>query len=87
MAGSMIRIFVPDVPELAALVRAAKQSEACRVSVPLPHYVLIESERPLQFSRRELGLKPAVWYGLLTGGITGHIERFDREVLRVVPKA
>lgn len=84
---SAIRIFVPDVPEFAALVRAAKQREGCRVSRPLPQYTLIESAQPLEFSRKELGLKPAVWYGLFTGGVAGRIERFDRDLVRIVPKA
>lgn len=85
--AATIRIFVPDVPEFLALVHAARQREACLVSAPLPHYTLIESARPLEFSRKELGLKPAIWYGLFSGGVAGRIERFDRDLVRIVPKA
>ena len=80
-----IRLFVPAVPEFAALAEAAKRRPACQVSAPLPEYQLIESNEPLEFARKELGLKPAVWYGLFTGGLTGRIEIFDRDRVRIVP--
>jgi len=80
-----IRLFVPAVPEFAALAEAAKRRPACQVSAPLPEYQLIESNEPLEFARKELGLKPAVWYGLFTGGVKGRIEVFDRERVRIVP--
>lgn len=80
-----IRVFVPAVPEFAPLVEAAKRNPSCKVSVPLPEYQLIESTQPLEFGRKELGLKPAVWYGLFTGGLRGRIEVFDRDRVRIVP--
>jgi hypothetical protein len=80
-----IRLFVPAVPEFAALAEAARRRPACKVSAPLPEYQLIESSEPLEFARKELGLKPAVWYGLLTGGVKGRIEVFDRERVRILP--
>jgi hypothetical protein len=85
MNSAIVRIFVPRVPEFAALVETARQRADCRVTAPLPHYLLIESEQPLELSRKELGLKPAVWYGLFTGGLQGRIEVFDRDVVRIVP--
>jgi hypothetical protein len=87
MSAPSIRVFVPNVPEFAPLVAAAEQNAACRISAPLPHYRLIESEAPLEFRRKELGVKPAVWYGLFTGGLRGHIEIFDRDLVRIVPVA
>jgi hypothetical protein len=80
-----IRVFVPAVPEFAPLVKAASANPSCRVSAPLPEYQLIESSEPLEFGRKELGLNPAVWYGLFTGGLKGRIEVFDRERVRIVP--
>ncbi|WP_369796451.1 hypothetical protein [Cupriavidus sp. amp6] len=47
---------------------------------------MIASDEPLEFGRRALGLKPAVWYGLFTGGLDGKIERFDRDIVRIVPR-
>jgi hypothetical protein len=80
-----VKVFVPAVPEFAPLVEAAKHRPACRLSAPLPEYQVIESSEPLEFARQELGLKPAVWYGLFTGGLKGRIELFDRERVRIVP--
>ena len=80
-----IRVFVPAVPEFAPLVQAASRRASCKVSAPLPEYQVIESSEPLEFGRKELGLKPAVWYGLFTGGLTGRIEIFDRDRVRIVP--
>ncbi len=80
-----IRIFVLDVPEFSSLVSSARQKPSCRVSTPLEGYHMIESSAPVEFRRKELGLKPAVWYGLFTGGLRGHIETFDRDLVRIVP--
>lgn len=80
-----IKLFVPRLPEFAPLVEAAKRRPACQVSAPLPEYQVIESSEALEFGRKELGLKPAVWYGLFTGGLKGRIELFDRERVRIVP--
>ena len=80
-----VRIFVPAVAEFSCLVSAARQMPACAVSAPLPEYLLIESRGPIEFRRKELGLKPAVWYGIFTGGLEGRIELFDRDRVRLVP--
>lgn len=82
---SRVRIFVPAVPEFSSLVRAAKEMPACNVTAPLPEYQMIESRGPIEFRRKELGLKPAVWYGIFTGGFEGRIEVFDRDRVRLVP--
>jgi hypothetical protein len=83
---SRVRIFVPAVPEFSAMVRAAKEMPACDVTAPLPGYEMIESGGPIEFRRSELGLKPAVWYGIFTGGFEGRIELFDRDRVRLVPE-
>src|SRR5260370_42015557 len=64
-------IFVPALAEFASVLDAARRNPEYRGSQPTPGYYLIESEEVLEFNRRELGLKPAVWYGLLTGGLCG----------------
>jgi hypothetical protein len=79
-------IYVVDVPEFQALLDDARRRRDCRVRRLDSTYVAIESEQPLEFSRRALGMKPAIWYGLFTGGLDGTIERFDRDVVRVVPR-
>ena len=82
---ALVRMFVPDVEEFAALVEAARAQPACRVSAPLADYHVIESDTPLEFRRKELKLKPAVWNGLFTGGLRGRIEALDRDVVRIAP--
>ncbi|MGF6997154.1 VOC family protein [Paraburkholderia sp. GAS32] len=77
-------IFVPALAEFASVVDAARCNPEYRVSQPSPGYFLIESEEALEFNRKELGLKPAVWYGLFTGGLCGRIDTFDKDRVRIV---
>jgi hypothetical protein len=84
MNQQTIRIYVLDVPEFAALVAAARAKSNCRVSHPVDGYTLIESTGVLEFRRKELEMKPAVWYGLFTGGLQGRIAQFDRDLVRIV---
>jgi len=85
MSRSSLRIFVLNVPEFASLTEAARRLPACRVS-DLGDYTVIAAREPIEFGRRELGLKPAVWYGLFTGGLDGRIESFGRDTVRIVPR-
>ena len=82
---ALVRMFVPNVEEFAALVEAARGQPACRVTAALADYHVIESDKPLEFRRKELNLKPAVWNGLFTGGLRGRIEALDRDVVRIAP--
>ena len=77
-------IFVPALAEFASVVDAARRNSKYRVSQPSPGYFLIESKEALEFNRKELGLKPAVWYGLFTGGLCGRIDTFDKDRVRIV---
>lgn len=85
-AKASVRIFVPRVEEFAALVDDAAARPECRVERG-SDYTVIEADAPVEFRRKALGLKPAVWYGLFTGGLQGRIETFDRDVVRIVPLA
>jgi catechol 2,3-dioxygenase-like lactoylglutathione lyase family enzyme len=79
-----LQIFVPAVPEFATLVEAARKRDNCKV-VDGPVHHVIEAQQPLEFGRRELGLKPAVWWGLFTGGVRGSIQHFDRDRVVIAP--
>lgn len=81
-----VRLCVPRVDEFAPLVLAARQHPGCRVREG-EAYDLVEADGPVEFERKALGFKPALWYGMLTGGVHGRIERFDRDVLRIAPQA
>jgi hypothetical protein len=83
-SNAPVRICVPRVQEFSALARAAADHPDCRVREG-DEYDLIEADGPIEFERKALGLKPAIWYGLLTGGVHGRIERFDRDCLRIAP--
>ena len=66
-AGSGVRIFVPRVEEFSALIEDASRRSDCAV-LPADEFDCIVADGPLEFRRKTLGLKPAVWYGLFTGG-------------------
>ena len=83
-SAAPVRLPVPRVEEFAPLVRAAARHPGCRVREG-KEYDLIEADGPVEFERKALGFKPALWYGMLTGGVHGRIERFDRDVLRIAP--
>jgi hypothetical protein len=85
-AAAAVRIFVPVVDEFASIVNDASTRDDCRVA-QFPGYTMIEADQPVEFRRKTLGLKPAVWYGLFTGGLQGTIETFDRDVVRIIPAA
>lgn len=82
----MPAVLVLDVPEFQPLVTAAQGRADCAVRKLANGYWMILSDGPMEFGRKELGLKPAVWYGLFTGGLDGVIERFDRDSVRIVAR-
>ncbi|RWA56351.1 glyoxalase [Cupriavidus sp. UYMSc13B] len=81
-----VRIYVPQVAEFASIVEDARTRTDCRVT-RLDGYDVIEADAPIEFRRKTLGVKPAVWYGLFTGGVRGQIEVFDRDRVLIVPVA
>ncbi len=79
-----VRIYVPQLEEFAAIVQDAGNRQECRV-VKRGSYDCIEANQPIEFRRKELALKPAVWYGLFTGGVQGQISEFDRDRVVIAP--
>jgi len=77
-------IYVLDVPEFRALVDFSQQQPGYRVGELGNGYFRIESEGDLVFNRKTLKFKPAVWYGIFTGGLDGRIVQFDRDLVRIV---
>ncbi len=83
----MPAIFVLDVPEFRALVDDARARAGYTVTGPTKGYWRIAAPTAIEFQRKALGFKPAVWHGALTGGLLGRIERFDNDVMRIVEGA
>lgn len=83
-SGAAVQIYVPQVDEFSTIVADARRRGDCRVAAG-EGYDLIEADRPIEFRRKALGLKPAVWYGLFTGGVQGRIEVFDRDRVVIAP--
>lgn len=80
----MPTIFVLDVEEFTPLVAHARGRQDLRVSGPRKGYWRIDADGEMHFSRKELGFKPAVWNGALTGGLLGRVAQFEKDTLRVV---
>ncbi|MDB5929073.1 MAG: glyoxalase/bleomycin resistance protein/dioxygenase [Polaromonas sp.] len=79
----MPAIFVLNVPEFLPLVEHARKQPECKVVGPRLGYWRISGSPVLAFKRKELGFKPAVWHGSLTGGFVGHITHFDNDSLTI----
>lgn len=79
----MPAIFVLDVPEFLPLVEHARAMPGCTVDGPRLGYWRVSSGSAFSVRRRELGFKPAVWHGALTGGLVGRITHFDNDLLTI----
>jgi hypothetical protein len=79
----MPTIFVLDVPEFASLIELAAMRSGFRSHPVAAHYVAISADPELVLSRRGLRMKPAIWFGVLTGGFDGVVLEFSRNVLRI----
>ena len=79
-----VTIYVPDIPEFAPLVRAADGIAGCTVLAPQNGYWRLQAEREIAFSRKKLGLGPALWNSALSGGFRGRIVEYGRHELRIV---
>jgi hypothetical protein len=76
-------VFIPDVPEFLPVTRAAGTIPTCTVHPPRNGYWRIEGRSELRFQRKELGLGPALWNSMLSGGFCGHIVEYGRDILRI----
>jgi hypothetical protein len=80
----MVVVYVLDVAEFREIVESARRKPHCRITKSEKGYYRIESDNEIVFNRREMKMKPAVWYGLFTGGLNGEIAEFGREEVRVI---
>lgn len=79
----MPAVYVLNVPEFLGLADSVRNCQGISVVDSGRGYTVIEAEGELEFHRKATGFKPAVWYGVFTGGVEGHIVEFGRDVVRV----
>ncbi|MES2413784.1 MAG: hypothetical protein V4614_08275 [Pseudomonadota bacterium] len=79
----MISVFVLNVPEFFPLVEHARGRDGITVSGPASGYYRLQAAGELKLVRKELGFKPAVWHGALTGGLVGKVSHFDNDILTI----
>jgi hypothetical protein len=80
----MVVLYVLDVPEYRPIVDAARAQGNCDISKSHTGYYRIKSPNEIVLNRQEMKMKPAVWYGLFTGGLNGEIAEFSRDEVRVI---
>jgi hypothetical protein len=80
----MVVLYVLDVEEFLPIVEAARAMPECKISKSDKGYYKIVSPTEIVLNRKAMKMKPAVWYGLFTGGMNGEIAEFGREEVRVV---
>jgi hypothetical protein len=82
-----VTLYVPDVPEFSPLLRAAEKVRSCTVLPVRDGYWRVRTEAELHFSRKEMGLTPALWNSALSGGFCGRIVEYGRDVMRIASEA
>lgn len=80
----MVVLYVLDVPEFLPIVDSTRKRGDCRITRSDKGYYRIEAPSEIVLNRKEMQMKPAVWYGLFTGGMNGEIAEFGREEVRVI---
>ena len=80
----MPAVYVVDVPEFRPVVEAARPKPQCRVGEPIKGYYKIEIDGEVTFNRKEMQMKPAIWYGLFTGGLDGEVKSWDRDQVVII---
>lgn len=80
----MIEVYVLDVPEFLPLVETSRGSDEITISGPVKGYWKIQAPTEIRFDRKAMKMKPAVWYGIFTGGLNGEIAEWGRDEVRVI---
>jgi hypothetical protein len=80
----MVVIYVLDVPEFHPVVETCRDKPDCTITRPEKGYWRVSAPSEIVLSRRAMQMKPAVWYGLFTGGLNGEIAEFGRDEVRLI---
>jgi hypothetical protein len=76
-------VFVPDLAEFEPLVKAASSVEGVSVKEPKLGYWRIVAKDKLSFSRKQLGLRHALWNTTLTGGFCGRLTEYNNDTITI----
>jgi len=79
----MVSVYVLNVPEFLPMVEAARNMDGVRIKEG-HMYTRLEADSSITFNRKHMKMKPAIWYGIFTGGIDGEILDFGRDEVRVI---
>lgn len=80
----MVILYVLDVAEFLPIVVSARRIPDCEITKSDKGYWKIVAPTEIVLNRKAMQMKPAVWYGLFTGGMNGEIAEFGRDEVRVV---
>lgn len=81
----MPAIMVLAIPEFAPIVDTARR--AGMTVRPAGDYVEVSSAlSEVVLERCHTGVRPAVWFAALTGGLVGEFVRFDHDELRIIDR-
>jgi hypothetical protein len=80
----MVILYVLDVAEFLPIVESARRIPDCEITRSDKGYWKIVTATEIVLNRKAMQMKPAVWYGLFTGGMNGEIAEFGRDEVRVV---
>jgi hypothetical protein len=75
-------IYLLNVPEFEPLKRGLSTADGMSLTQRGDYWVA-ESDREIVLHRRDVGVGQAVWFGALTGGVTGKITEFSEDTLRI----
>lgn len=78
----MPSMYILDTPEFGPIVTTARL--AGMDVRPVGDYLeAVSAEPTVTLERRHTQVRPSIWFAALTGGMVGHIERFDHDILRL----
>jgi len=80
----MVVLYVLDVKEFLPIVETARNLPGVTIAKSSKGYYKVTSPGEIVLNRKSMNMKPAVWYGLFTGGMNGEIAEFGREEVRVI---
>ena len=80
----MVTLYVLDVEEFHPIVESARRLPDCEIKKFEQGYYRIQSATEIVLNRKQMKMKPAVWYGLFTGGLIGEIKDWGRDEVRVI---